>query len=206
MKITEIGYVCLRESPLHKGSMIYRHTLIAEEFRVPEKALRNLELTEHQICLLFGGRAILSCKTQNDNGPIVLVATEVVLVFTLEVEHHIIEPSDDPVKIAREKLMAYLEKLLLADGGNDITQQTWETILSIDCSDIYKTMFRKLRDNGNKPIRCWELTRGVVMRIQGANQVLKKAGLKFALKAVEPCNRGSGGLENKSFRLVLREK
>lgn len=85
---------------------------------------------------------------------------------------------------------------------DDIIQQGWRVILSLDCSDIYKTMFRKLKDKGNKPIGSWELTNGFLMRIQGANQVLKKAGLRFAIRATGPGKR----LNDKSFCLVQRTK
>jgi hypothetical protein len=87
--------------------------------------------------------------------------------------------------------------------GEVVSDIPWSEILSLDCSEIYRRMFQKLKDSGNEPIRGGELTGPVIMRIQQANQVLKHSGLGFAIRSVESPREVD--MWNRHFRLVRRD-
>jgi hypothetical protein len=81
----------------------------------------------------------------------------------------------------------------------------WDTIFSLDCSDLYKEVLRKLRRSNNQPIAGWELTNGVYARIQAVNQVLLNAGIMFSIRPVEPRRKGRNSWIDLGYKLFPRK-
>lgn len=77
----------------------------------------------------------------------------------------------------------------------------WDKIMSLECPEIYKKIFQRLREVNNKPTLVGELIGGRFSRIQQTNQVLKLAGVPCSIKAIEG---RKGETWSKHYRLTPR--
>jgi len=88
---------------------------------------------------------------------------------------------------------------------NTLSTSDWEAILAVKCSEIYSEMFQKLKEGENQPILGGKLTRGVPLRIQTANQILKRAGVKFSIRYVKRLGKNKGTWMDTGCRFERRK-
>ncbi len=199
MKIKEIGFVAVRKSSVYAGSMIYRHTFLADGFELKDNAFTAVHLTEQAMGDLLGGSVILSCKTQEVGGPSQLIIREALVIFTLEISHDPVQgPAEDPLKFAGTSLSECLKELSLNTEGIQIEAREWDQLISFESSIMATEILSKLRENDNRPTQGDELVilAGHITRL---NKKLKKAGFLFEIRSIEP---GKKGMWSQRFRLV----
>ena len=192
MNIREIGFVTLRE--LSGGEFVCRHTFLAEGFEVNDKALLEVRSNERLMETILGGPVILSYKTQ------AFVATEVLAVFTLEISHDPVQgPREDPLQLAAESLQACLKKLSLYVPSDQIEGKEWKQLISFESSTgSGEEIIRGLKKRKNQPTVAGNLTclAGHITRL---NDRLRRAGLMFEIRSIEPEKKG---MISQRFKLV----